>query len=222
MSADEKQPAAEPTDNSVGGPVEDPTTVSVREAASEQETASEAEAEGAAETAPQSPEDHIQELAAALAEAQDRSLRQLAETENLRRRFEREREETLKFAASGLAKDLLNVADNLYRALQAVPDEVREGDEAAKNFLIGVEMTEKELIAAFEKHGIRRILPVGEKFSHEEHQAMFELENTGKPAGTVIELMQPGYIMHDRLLRPAMVGVAKGDPEAVEHIDTTA
>jgi len=196
--------------------------VSVREAASEQETASEAEAEGAAETAPQSPEDHIQELAAALAEAQDRSLRQLAETENLRRRFEREREETLKFAASGLAKDLLNVADNLYRALQAVPDEVREGDEAAKNFLIGVEMTEKELIAAFEKHGIRRILPVGEKFSHEEHQAMFELENTGKPAGTVIELMQPGYIMHDRLLRPAMVGVAKGDPEAVEHVDTTA
>jgi len=199
---------------------EDPGEIPAEEP--EKSAASEGEAAVETEKAPPTLEDRVLDLTAALAEVKDRSLRQLAETENIRRRFEREREETLKFAASGLAKDLLNVADNLYRALQAVPDEMRDGDEAAKNFLIGVEMTEKELISAFEKHGIRRILPVGEKFNHEEHQAMFELQDTGKPAGTVVELMQPGYIMHGRLLRPAMVGVAKGEPEAVEHVDTTA
>jgi molecular chaperone GrpE len=213
MGEDEKRQAAEPA----GDPVQDPPPASEHDSAP---PASEAVAQED-EKAPPSPEDRIQELAAALAEAEDRALRQLAETENIRRRFERERAESLKYAASGLARDLLNVADNLYRALKAVPDGMRDGDDAAKNFLIGVEMTEKELIAAFQKHGIRRILPVGETFSHKEHQAMFEVEGTGKPAGTVVELMQPGYIMHDRLLRPAMVGVAKGDPEAVEHIDST-
>ena len=172
------------------------------------------------------PEDRIAELEAELAAANDRMLRLMAETENIRRRTEREREDTLRFAASGLAKDLLNVADNLHRALTAVPEELRAGDEAAKNFVVGVEMTEKELLAGFEKHGIQQILPLGEKFDYEKHQAMFELENTGKPAGTVVEMMQPGYIMHERLLRPAMVGVAKGSsdesPDDVEHVDTTA
>jgi molecular chaperone GrpE len=211
MSEDEKQQAEDPEEKPAAAPDEDVADATPQDEAGEE-----------AETAPPSLEDRILDLTAALAEVKDRSLRQLAETENIRRRFERERSETLKFAASGLAKDLLNVADNLYRALQAVPEAMREGDEAARNFLVGVEMTEKELIAAFEKHGIRRILPIGEKFNHEEHQAMFELEDTGQSAGTVVELMQPGYIMHGRLLRPAMVGVAKGDPEAVEHIDTTA
>ena len=168
----------------------------------------------------QTPEDRIVALEAELAATNDRMLRLMAETENIRRRSEREREDTLRYAASGLAKDLLNVADNLHRALAAVPEEMREGAEAAKNFVVGVEMTEKELLAAFEKHGIQRILPLGEKFDYEKHQAMFELENTGQPAGTVVELMQPGYIMHDRLLRPAMVGVAKGQPP--EKVDTTA
>jgi molecular chaperone GrpE len=153
-------------------------------------------------------------------------LRLVAETENIRKRNEREREDTLRYAASGLAKDLLNVADNLFRALSAVPDEMREGEEAAKNFIVGVEMTEKDLLAAFEKHGIKRILPIGDKFDYEKHQAMFELENTDQPAGTVVEMMQPGYIMHERLLRPAMVGVAKGNPgessDDIEHVDTTA
>ncbi len=216
MGEDEKQQAEEAAND----PGEDPAA-----AAPEAESSAatpEAEAEDETEKAPPSLEDTILDLTAALTHAKEQTLRHLAESENIRRRFEREREESLKFAASGLAKDLLNVADNLFRALQAVPGEMREGDEAAKNFLIGVEMTEKELIAAFEKHGIHRILPVGEKFNHEKHQAMFEVENTGKPAGTVVELMQPGYIMHGRLLRPAMVGVAKDGPEAVEHIDTTA
>jgi molecular chaperone GrpE len=172
------------------------------------------------------PEARIVELEAELAATNDRMLRLLAETENIRRRTEREREDTLRYAAGGLAKDLLNVADNLHRALAAVPEEMREGDEAAKNFVIGVEMTEKELLAGFEKHGIQQILPLGEKFDYEKHQAMFELENTGQPPGTVVELMQPGYVMHERLLRPAMVGVAKGKADDslddIEHIDTTA
>lgn len=172
------------------------------------------------------PEGRIAELEAELAAVNDRMLRLVAETENIRKRSEREREDTLRYAASGLAKDLLNVADNLFRALSAVPDEMREGDEAAKNFVVGVEMTEKDLLAAFEKHGIKQILPIGDKFDYEKHQAMFELENTDQPAGTVVEMMQPGYIMHERLLRPAMVGVAKGkpgeSPDDIEHVDTTA
>ena len=172
------------------------------------------------------PEGRIAELEVELAAVNDRMLRLVAETENIRKRNEREREDTLRYAASGLAKDLLNVADNLFRALSAVPDEMREGEEAAKNFIVGVEMTEKDLLAAFEKHGIKRILPIGDKFDYEKHQAMFELENTDQPAGTVVEMMQPGYIMHERLLRPAMVGVAKGNPgefsDDIEHVDTTA
>lgn len=181
---------------------------------------------GEEEQTPETPEDRIAALEADLAAANDRMLRLMAEAENIRRRSERDREDTLKFAASGLAKDLLNVADNLHRALAAVPEELRSGDEAAKNFVVGVEMTEKELLGAFEKHGIQQILPLGEKFDYDKHQAMFELENTGQPPGTVVEMMQPGYIMHDRLLRPAMVGVAKGEPgespDDVEHVDTTA
>ncbi len=191
----------------------------------EESDAAEMPAEEAEETAA-TPEARIAELETELAAANDRMLRLVAETENIRKRSEREREDTLRYAASGLAKDLLNVADNLHRALSAVPEDMREGDEAAKNFIVGVEMTEKELLAAFEKHGIQQILPLGEKFDYEKHQAMFELPSTGQAPGTVVELMQPGYIMHERLLRPAMVGVAKGDPDEspddVEHVDTTA
>ena len=172
------------------------------------------------------PQDHMAKLENELAAANDRALRLMAETENIRRRVEREREDTLRYAASGLAKALLNVADNLHRALAAVPEELRAGDEAAKNFVVGVEMTEKELLAAFEKHGIQQILPLGDKFDYKKHQAMFEPENTGKPVGTVVEMMQPGYIMHERLLRPAMVGVAKDSPDEspddIEVVDTSA
>lgn len=196
------------------------------ESETEEQSPESAETETEAEEADVTPEARIAELEAELAATNDRMLRLMAETENIRRRTEREREDTLRYAASGLAKDLLNVADNLHRALAAVPDELREGDEIVKNFIVGVEMTEKELLAGFEKHAIQQIMPLGEKFDYEKHQAMFELENTGKPPGTVVELMQPGYIMHDRLLRPAMVGVAKGEtdgsPDDIEHVDTTA
>ena len=147
---------------------------------------------------------------AELAEAKDRLLRALAETENVRRRAERERADAARFGASNFAKDVVNVADNLRRALESVR-EGQGGDELLRNLLEGVAATERELLAAFERHGVRRIDPIGERFDHNLHHAMFEVENTGKPAGTIVQVLQPGYVMHDRLLRPALVGVAKGE-----------
>lgn len=168
----------------------------------------------------------VQQLEAELAELKDRSLRALADAENTRRRAQREVTDARKFAASGIVKDLLNVSDNLHRALESVPPDLRERDEQVKNLVIGVEMVEKDLLSAFEKHGVKRIEPLGEPFNHEYHQAMYEVENSGKPSGTIIELLQPGYVLHDRLLRPAMVVVAKDKPDtppgAHTRIDTTA
>ena len=178
------------------------------------------------DVAPLTPEEKIEALETELAKQKEQVLRQLAETENARRRAQREREDTIRYGASALAKDLLNVADNLQRALQSVPSEARESDDVIKNLVIGIEMTEKELLSAMQKQGVEKIEPLGEKFSYDKHQAMFEVPDTGKPAGTIVELMQPGYIMHERLLRPAMVGVAKGDPETpqgdVNNVDTKA
>jgi molecular chaperone GrpE len=159
-----------------------------------------------------------------LADAKDRLLRALAETENVRRRAQREREDAQRYGATGLARDLLNVADNLRRALESAP-EGQAQDELTRTLLAGVAATERELLAAFERHGIRRIDPVpGERFDHNFHQAMFEVENTGQPGGAVVQVLQPGYVMHDRLLRPAMVGVAKGQarPEETQRVDTVA
>lgn len=147
----------------------------------------------------------------ALAEMKDRLLRALAEGENLRKRAQREREDAGKYAASNFAKDMLNVADNLRRALASAPNE-RQWDDATRTLLIGVAATERELLAAFERHGIRRVEPLGERFDHNFHQAMFEVDDPGQPAGTIVQVLQPGYVMHDRLLRPAMVAVAKGGP----------
>jgi len=168
------------------------------------ETAANNNAEAAAPPA----EARVAELEAELAAQKDRLLRALAEAENTRRRAQREREETAKFAVSGFAKDLLSAADNLRRALDSLPEkEVR--DELTRNLLAGVAATERELLAVFERHGIRRIEPKGEPFDHNLHQAIYEAERTDEPAGTVVEVLQPGYLLHDRLLRPAMVGVAK-------------
>ncbi len=148
------------------------------------------------------------EAEAQLAATRDKLLRALAETENMRKRAQRERENADKYAAAAFAKDMLNVADNLHRALAAVPPE-GEQDEITRNLLAGVAATERELLAALERHGIKRFDPQGERFDHNFHQAMFEVGNSGEPAGTIVQVLQPGYMIHDRLLRPAMVGVAK-------------
>jgi molecular chaperone GrpE len=171
------------------------------------------------------------QLAAARAEAaelKDQLLRALAETENVRRRAQRDREDAQKFAVTGFARDLLPVADNLRRALEAVAPEAIATDEALKNLVTGVEMTERQLIAGFEKHGLKRIDAMGQRFDSNLHQAMFEVPGTDQPAGTVVQVLQAGYTLNDRLLRPAMVGVAKGEPKPAENggtggsrVDTT-
>jgi len=155
-----------------------------------------------------SPEEQVAALESELAATKDRLLRALAETENTRRRIEREREESQKYAIGGFAKDLLTAVDNLRRALDAVP-EAEVKDAKTRSLLDGVAATERELLGAFERHGLKRIDPRGEKFDHNLHQAIFEAEREGAAPGTVIEVLQPGYLLHDRLLRPAMVGVAK-------------
>ena len=147
---------------------------------------------------------------AELAESKDRLLRTLADMENLRRRTQRELDEARKYAVTGFARGLLEVADNLARALSSVPPDLRERDEFLQNLVTGVEMTERTLLGLFEKHEIRKVQPrKGEKFDHNLHQAMFELPTDEVPAGSIAEVLQPGYVIADRLLRPAMVGVAK-------------
>ena len=156
-----------------------------------------------------SPETRVTELEAELAESKDRLLRALAETENVRRRAQREREDASKYAIAGFAKDLLSAADNLRRALESLP-EAEAKDERTRSLLAGVAATERELLGVFERHGIKRIDPRGEIFDHNFHQAIFEAERPDQPSGSVVEVLQPGYVLNDRLLRPAMVGVAKG------------
>jgi len=154
-------------------------------------------------------------LSASQAEAaalKDQLLRALAETENVRRRAQRDREEAAKYAITGFARELVGVADNLRRAITAIPPEALANDEALKNLAAGVELTERQLLTAFERFQLRKIEPLGEKFDSNLHQAMFELPAEGQPTGTVLQVLQPGYVLHDRLIRPAMVAVAKAEP----------
>jgi molecular chaperone GrpE len=175
------------------------------------ETENQAAPEDSAPETPASeftPEEKIAQLETELAEARDKLLRALAEGENQRRRFLREREESLRFAAASFAKELLNVADNLRRALSS--EAAIAADPAAKGVIEGVEATERELWAIFERHGVKRVEPaLGDPFDPHLHQAMYEIETGDYPPGTIAQIMQPGYVMHDRLLRPALVGVAK-------------
>jgi molecular chaperone GrpE len=177
--------------------------------------ANDTEADAEAEAAPATPEERIATLEAELAEGHDRLLRALAEAENTRRRAQRERVDAEKYSVGRFAEGLLSVADNLRRALDSLP-EAEAKDDRTKSLLAGVAATERELLAVFERHNLKRIDPMGEKFDHNFHQAVFEAENTGRPAGTVVEVLQPGYVLHDRLLRPAMVGVAKGGAPAAQ------
>lgn len=156
---------------------------------------------------PQSQEPSLEEQLAAM---KDQWLRAMAETENLRRRSQKEREDALKYASTAFAKDMISIGDNLRRALETCPSH-DELSESVKGLISGIEMTEKELETTFERHGIKKMIPLEDKFDPNLHQAMFEIPNSGKANGTVIQVLQAGYIMHDRLLRPAMVGVAKGD-----------
>ena len=167
-------------------------------------------------------EDPFGKLRAEVAETKNELLRALAETENLRKRAERERADTGKYAITGFAREMLAVADNLRRAIESVPEEMR-GEAALATLLDGIALTEKELLAVFDRHSIRKIDPLGEQFDHNFHQAMFEVPAEGS-AGTVIKVVQTGYMIAERLLRPALVGVSAAPKEKGpgQHADTKA
>ena len=149
---------------------------------------------------------------AEIADLKNQVLRALADTENLRRRFEREKEDAVKYASGKFAKDILSVADNMRRALESAPKDGAD-DETLKNLIVGVEATERELLNVFERYGIARIDPKGQRFDPNLHQAMFEIEDASVAAGTVLQVVAAGYVQHGRLLRAAMVGVSRGGPQ---------
>lgn len=163
------------------------------------------------ETAQDLPEvaehDRVAELERQLEEAKSKALYAAADTQNVRRRLEQELQQATSYAAAGFARDMLAIKDHLDRALAAVSDELR-ADKTASQFLAGIEATSRELEAVFQRHGVTRIKSVGELLDPHRHQAMMEMPSNAEP-GTIIEEMQPGYVMKDRLLRPALVGVAK-------------
>lgn len=174
-------------------------------------------AESAAEAAAAAPAepDPIELLKAENTELKDKYLRLAAEMDNLRRRTEREVKDAKAYSAASFARDMLSVSDNLRRALDAIPAEARAGGDAGFVALVeGVEMTERSMLAALERHGVKKIEPNGQKFDPNFHQAMFEVPNSEIPANTVIQVVQDGYVIGERVLRPAMVGVSKGGPKA--------
>ncbi|WP_448949882.1 nucleotide exchange factor GrpE [Labrys neptuniae] len=155
----------------------------------------------------------LTKLQAENAELKDRVLRTMAEVENVRRRGERELHDARQYAIAKFAGDMLGVADNMERALASVPAEARETDAAVKALMEGVELTEKEMLRSLEKHGVKKLDPKGERFDPNFHQAIFEVPDPSVPNGTVAQVVQVGYSIGTRVLRPAMVGVARGGPK---------
>jgi molecular chaperone GrpE len=180
--------------------------------AAEEDAELAAELEAEAEVEAEAPADTTAVLRAEAGSLKDQLLRALAETENLRRRSQREREDALKYASVPFMRDLIGVVDNLRRAMDSVSPEALEADEHLRTLMTGLEMTEKELATVFERHHIVKIDPLGERLDPHSHEAMFEVPDPKIPSGTVVQVVQAGYRLHDRLLRPAQVGVAKGGP----------
>ncbi|MCZ6454237.1 MAG: nucleotide exchange factor GrpE [Alphaproteobacteria bacterium] len=183
-----------------------------------------AEADAAENESPwaQDPAARIAELEEEIASVKDQFLRFMAEAENVRKRSERHLAEAHKYGVANFARAILTVADDLSRALSAVPEDQRQGEGLFQTLLGGVEAVERELVKVLDAHNIERIDPAGEPFDPNFHEAMFEVPDSDFPSGTVVQVIQPGYRLHDRLLRPARVGVAKGDGEAAKsHFDTT-
>jgi molecular chaperone GrpE len=155
-----------------------------------------------------------------LADMKDRLLRTLAEMENLRKRTEREVADARVYGISSFARDILGVADNMHRAMQALDDELRaKADEATNALLEGVELTERELMNVLEKNGVKRLDPLNQKFDPNRHQAMYEVEDASVPSGTVVQVMQSGYTIGERVLRPALVAISKGGAKAAPAND---
>lgn len=149
------------------------------------------------------------ELVEQIAQLRDEKLRLLAEMDNLRKRADRDKIDSIRYGSFNLARDMLSPDDNLTRALEAIPNETEKNSDTFTNLIDGLKMVQKEFSSILEKHGIKKIDAMNNKFDHNFHQAMVEIENDEIEPGTVIQEMQRGYTMHDRLLRPSMVGVSK-------------
>jgi molecular chaperone GrpE len=187
----------------------DPTVRPVDEAAAQPEVATEP-----AQTEEARIASLVETLARESAEYKDKLLRTLAEMDNLRKRTEREVAEARLYGVAAFARDTIAVADNMDRALKQLDAELREkADAGVKALLDGVELTERELLKVLEKHGVRKFEPQGEKFDPNLHQAMYEVPDPSVPAGTVAQVVQAGYMIGERVLRPALVAVAKGGPK---------
>lgn len=166
---------------------------------------------------PEAPASPVATLEAENTDLKDRLLRALADMENLRRRTEREVADARSYGITSFARDMLTVADNLRRALDSLPAEARaEATDAVKALVEGVELTERDFLKTLDKHGVRRREPMGEKFNPNFDQAMFEVPDETRPSGTVMQVVQPGFVIGERVLRPAMVGVTRGGPKAAE------
>ena len=201
-------------DQPAEGPTPEDMAIEEAIAAAEQEEANDEDA-AAAEADP----------AAEIAELKDKLLRALADMENLRRRAQKDREDALKYSAANFARDMLSVGDNLRRAIESIPEEGDPDGAALVAFIEGVALTEKDLLSALERHGIKKIEPIGEKFDPQFHEAMFEIPTPDAGNGTVMQVIETGYVIHDRLLRPAKVGIAKAIPSESgpgDQVDTTA
>lgn len=188
------------------------------ETVAQNDNAPETPAEGGAaapEAPAPTPEQELEALRTANAELNDRLLRLAAEMENLRKRYERELADTRAYAITGFARDMLTATDSLSRALLTLPADAREkADSAMQSLIDGIELTEREMQRLLAKHGVRPIEAEGEKFDPHKHQAMFEVPDPTRPEGTVVQVVQSGFSIGDRVLRPAMVGVAKGGPKS--------
>jgi molecular chaperone GrpE len=200
----------------------DTTKAQVNEVAPEAQAANSAAASDAAAASMQAGEERdgfavVEALNAENAALKDRVLRTLAEMENLRRRTEREVSDAKTYGVSAFARDMLGVVDNLSRALESLPENARAGaDDVLKSLIDGVELTARDLHAALARHGVKKLEPQGEKFDPNFHQAIFETPDETVPSGTVTKVVQSGWTIGDRVLRPAMVGVSKGGPKAAK------
>ena len=167
-------------------------------------TGVDAETKGDVET-----QDPLTAIIAERDQLKDQLLRALADTENMRRRSEREATNIRKYGHTPFARDLVGAIDNLARVVESTPENLDQADETVKSLITGIQLSWTELQSIIEKHGIKRVEPLGEKFDYNLHQAMFEVPTNDQPSGIVLEVVQHGYVLHDRLLRPAMVGVSK-------------
>ena len=164
------------------------------------------------------PQDPLSLITAERDELKDQLLRAMADTENMRRRSEREAANVRKYGHTPFARDLVGAIDNLARAVESAPDDLETLDNTTKSLITGIQLSWTELQSVIEKHGIKRVEPLGEKFDYNLHQAMFEVPTNDQPSGVVLEVVQHGYVLHDRLLRPAMVGVSKvGEPASTSN-----